>query len=123
MATILVLDDVPQAVDAIKKILERAGHEVVGFSDEAEAIDYVKQHPIDLAVLDIVLKNMSGVDVLKQMKGINQTIKAIMLTGYPGLDTASKSLEWGADEYCVKPIDKDELELKVSVVLAQSMPL
>ena len=44
-------------------------------------------------------------------------MRAIMLTGYPTIETAQESLELGADEYCVKPIDKDELEEKVASVL------
>lgn len=118
MARILVLDDVLEAVKAIKKILTRKGHEVIGFTEEEEAIAYARDHEVDLAVLDIKLKRMSGVQVLEELKKINSNIKVIMLTGYPGLDTASEALQLGAEEYCVKPIDKDELELKVSVVLA-----
>lgn len=118
MARILVLDDVLEAVKAIKKILIRKGHEVIGFTEEEEAIAYARDHEVDLAVLDIKLKRMSGVQVLEELKKINSNIKVIMLTGYPGLDTASEALQLGAEEYCVKPIDKDELELKVSVVLA-----
>ncbi len=118
MAKILVLDDVLEAVKAIKKILTRKGHEVIGFTEEEEAIAYARDHEVDLAVLDIKLKRMSGVQVLEELKKINSNIKVIMLTGYPGLDTASEALQLGAEEYCVKPIDKDELELKVSVVLA-----
>jgi DNA-binding response OmpR family regulator len=118
MARILVLDDVLEAVNAIKKILTRKGHEVTGFTEEEEAIAYARDHAVDLAVLDIKLKEMSGVQVLEELKKINADMKVIMLTGYPGLETASESLQLGADEYCVKPIDKDELELKVSVVLA-----
>lgn len=118
MARILVLDDVLEAVKAIKKILTRKGHEVIGFTEEEEAIAYARDHEVDLAVLDIKLKKMSGVQVLEELKKINSNIKVIMLTGYPGLDTASEALQLGAEEYCVKPIDKDELELKVSVVLA-----
>ncbi|MFP3869469.1 MAG: response regulator [Syntrophobacteria bacterium] len=122
MAKILVLDDVPAAVNAIKKILTRKGHEVSGFTEEDEALAYARDHEMDLAVLDIKLKKLSGVQVLEELKNINPDIKVIMLTGYPGLDTASHSFELGADEYCVKPIDKDELEMKVSIVLEGLKP-
>ena len=60
---------------------------------------------------------MSGVEVLEELKKIDPSIRAIMLTGYPTLETARESLKLGASEYCVKPIDKEELEEKVAGVL------
>ncbi|MGD2029927.1 MAG: response regulator, partial [Desulfobacterales bacterium] len=70
-----------------------------------------------LAILDIKLKKISGVDVLEELKKIAPATRVIMLTGYPTIETARESLKLGASEYCVKPIDKDELEEKVAEVL------
>ena len=60
---------------------------------------------------------MSGVEVLEQLKIINPRIRAIMLTGYPTLETAGEALRLGAAGYCTKPIDNDELERVVAKVL------
>lgn len=120
MAEIVVLDDVLDAVVLIRKILSKKGHAVQAFTDEEEAIDYVAGHPVDLAVLDIKLKKMSGIQVLAEMKKRKPGIKAIMLTGYPTIETAQEAIELGASEYCVKPIDKQELEEKVADVLSRS---
>ena len=79
----------------------------------------MKNNVVDLAILDIKLKKMSGVEVLGYMKEIKPEIKVIMLTGYPTIETAQESIELGAGEYCVKPIDKKELEDKVSEVLGR----
>ncbi|MCD6138847.1 MAG: response regulator [Deltaproteobacteria bacterium] len=117
MAKVLVLDDVLDAVIVVKKILQKKGHEVFSFTEEEEAIDYARSNKIDLAILDIKLKKMSGVEVLEELKKIDPSIRAIMLTGYPTLETARESLKLGASEYCVKPIDKEELEEKVAGVL------
>ena len=117
MADILALDDVLDAVILIKKILKRQGHTVHTFTEEEEAIDFVKANHVDLAILDIKLKKMSGIQVLEQLKKIKPEMKAIMLTGYPTIETAREALELGAGEYCVKPIDKQELEEKVSELL------
>ena len=117
MANILALDDVSDAANLIKRILERKGHKVFAFSEEEDAIEFVKTSQIDLAILDIKLKKMSGVEVLDEMKKISPLIKVIMLTGYPTIETARECLNLGAAEYCVKPIDKDELEEKVEQVL------
>jgi DNA-binding NtrC family response regulator len=119
MAEILALDDVLDAGTLIKRILERKGHTVSVFTEEEEALNHARSHPVDLAILDIKLKKMSGVEVLAELKKTDASIRAIMLTGYPTMETARESLKLGADEYCVKPIDKDELEEKVASVLAK----
>lgn len=117
MAEILALDDVQDATVLIGKILKKKGHNVHTFTEEDEAIAFVKDNPIDLAILDIKLKKMSGVEVLKIMKESSPSMHAIMLTGYPTVETAREAISLGADEYCVKPIDRDELEGKVEKVL------
>ncbi|WP_320044536.1 response regulator [uncultured Desulfobacter sp.] len=117
MAEILVLDDVQDAGILIKRILERKGHKVTPFTEEEEAIAHVAKGGTDLAILDIKLKKMNGVEVLEEMKNKDSGIHVIMLTGYPTIETARESLSLGASAYCVKPIDKDELESKVDEVL------
>ncbi len=117
MAEILALDDVQDATVLIGKILAKKGHNVHTFTEEDDAILFVKEHNVDLAILDIKLKKMSGVEVLALMKEANPDMHAIMLTGYPTVETAREAISLGADEYCVKPIDRDELEEKVEKVL------
>ncbi|MFV0422741.1 response regulator [Oleidesulfovibrio sp.] len=117
MASILVLDDVIDAGVLIKRILERKGHKVTAFTEEEEALAHARSHSVDLAILDIKLRRMTGVEVLEELKKIQPELRVIMLTGYPTLETARESMKLGANEYCVKPIDKDELESKVSDVL------
>jgi len=119
MAQILVLDDVQEAVDAVRKVLERRGYEVVGFTDEDAAIDHVNNHSVDLAILDIKLRKMDGVQVLGKLKEIQPSIKVIMLTGYPTHATVEEAMGLGASAYCMKPIDRSEIESKVAEVLAQ----
>ncbi|MBC2705400.1 response regulator [Desulfobacula sp.] len=117
MANILALDDVLDAANLIKRILERKGHSVIPFTEEEDAIQFVGSNKVDLAILDIKLKKMSGVEVLEELKKRSPSIRVIMLTGYPTIETARECLKLGASEYCVKPIDKDELEDKVEEVL------
>jgi|UniRef100_A0A7C3UZE8 DNA-binding NtrC family response regulator len=120
MGRILVLDDVLDAGVMIKRILERKGHQVAVFTDEQEALDYGRATPVDVAVLDIRLRKMSGVDVLEELKKISPQTQVIMLTGYPTLETATQARDYGAFDYCVKPIDKRELEEKVASALAEA---
>jgi DNA-binding NtrC family response regulator len=119
MANILVLDDVADAARLIRRVLEGAGHTVSSFTEEEEALEHAKHHPVDLAILDIKLRQMSGVDVLEELKKRVPGVKAIMLTGYPTLETAQEAKRLGAADYCIKPMDNEELEEKVASVLRQ----
>lgn len=118
MAEILVLDDVLDAAIMIKRLLERQGHRVAVFTEEEEALDHVRSHPVEVAILDIRLKKGSGVEVLEEVKRLSPQTRVIMLTGYPTLETARQARDLGAFDYCVKPIDKAELEDKVARALA-----
>ncbi|MFZ5448789.1 MAG: response regulator [Thermodesulfobacteriota bacterium] len=120
MGDILVLDDVLDAGIMIKRILERKGHRVSVFTDEEEALAHVRSHPVQVAILDIRLKKVSGVDMLEELKKVSPRTQVIMLTGYPTLETARQAQELGAFDYCIKPIDKEELEEKVANALGAS---
>jgi DNA-binding response OmpR family regulator len=120
MVRILVLDDVQEAADAVQKILVKRGYEVIGFTDEEAAIDYADEHALDLAILDIKLKKMDGVQVLRKLKEIQPDIRVIMLTGYPTHATVEEAMRLGANAYCLKPIDRSELEKKVDEVLSKA---
>lgn len=117
MANIAVLDDVYDAGILVQRILKRKDHTVHPFTEEEDFLTFVKNEQVDLAILDIKLKKLSGVEVLEESKKISPSTKIIMLTGYPTIETAQKCLQLGADEYLVKPIDKHELEEKVEKVL------
>ena len=110
MSCILVLDDERDAGVLIHRVLKSKGHEVFAFTEEEEAIAFAQSAPVDLAILDMRLKKMSGVEVLEQLKKINPAMHAIMLTGFPTIKTAKRAEELGADQYCVKPIEVYELE-------------
>ena len=93
------------------------GHEVHAFTEEEDALKFVGKGGVELAILDIKLKKMNGVEVLEELRKLSPSTKVMMLTGYPTLETAREALALGASEYCVKPIDKLELEQKVESVL------
>jgi DNA-binding NtrC family response regulator len=117
MANILVLDDEMDAVILIRKVLKRKGHEVFAFTEEEEALTFARSHAIDLAILDIKLKKLSGIQVLEELLKIHPNLPSMMLTGYPTMETAREAVKLGAREYCVKPIEIEELEEKVGALL------
>ena len=86
MAKVLILDDVLDAVNLMKRIIKATGHQVVGFTEEEEALNYARSHPVDLAILDIKLKKISGSEVLEELKK-NSTFHARRYAhriSYPG---------------------------------------
>ena len=122
MAAIATLDDVYDEGILIQRILKRKGHTVHPFTEEEDFLSFLRetQTPIDVAILDIKLKKLSGVEILEEAKKISPDTKFIMLTGFPTIETAQKCLQLGADEYLVKPIDIYELEDKVEAVLGMT---
>jgi len=122
MAHIVVLDDEKDACELVERVLSPA-HEVISFTEEDEAIQYVKDHPVDLTILDIKLKNMSGVDVLEILRESRPEVKAVMLTGYPTLKTAERAITLGAHDYLTKPLDVDDLEAKINAILSPEKPV
>lgn len=117
MAEILVLDDVLDAAVLIAKILTKKGHSVYTYTEENAALECAGKVAVDLAILDIKLQKMSGLEVLARLKKIRPEAHVIMLTGFPTIETAREAISLGADEYCVKPIDRKELEDKVEKIL------
>ena len=70
-----------------------------------QGIDYAKANPVDIAILDIRMPDMSGVDVLRELKTQNPDIECVLLTGYETLETARAAVHYGAAEYLNKPFD------------------
>ena len=69
----------------MKRILKATGHEVVGFTEEEEALDYYHTNPVDLAILDIKLKKISGLEVLEELKKIAPSMRHYAhRISYPG---------------------------------------
>ena len=118
MAQIVVLDDILDAAVLVKKILSRKGHTVEAFTEEEECIRYVERTQPDLAILDIKLKKLTGIDVLEEIRKVAPQTMVMMLTGYPTIETAQRAVRLGASEYLVKPIDMHELIEKTTQLLA-----
>jgi len=120
VALILVLDDVREAAIVIQKILQKRAHTVHVFTDEEEAISFTRDNTVDLAILDIKLRKMEGIEVLAEMKKYQPSMQVIMLTGHPTIAAKQQSLQLGAAAFCAKPIDKTELETVVADLLGKA---
>jgi two-component system, OmpR family, alkaline phosphatase synthesis response regulator PhoP len=126
MATILVVDDEPDIRLLTKLNLEHDGHTVVTAMDGEEALDSVWDAAPDLIVLDVMMPNVDGWDVLEQLKSAIDKpiteIPVILLTALGGpIDRVKGGIE-GAVHYLTKPMDFDALRTAVSEALAEPEP-
>lgn len=112
MGNILVVDDERSIRITVKAFLEADGHSVETAEEAESAMAVLQEKPFDVILTDIILPKVSGVDLLRQIRGSFPHVQVIMMTGEPTLETASESLRLGAVDYLQKPIGKDEI-LKV----------
>jgi DNA-binding NtrC family response regulator len=119
MAIILMLDDELDACNLVKRVLSASGHEVHAFTSATKALDWLETHTPDLAILDIKLREASGVHVLQFIREYQPRAKALMITGYPTAETAQRACELGIIDYLVKPLEIDELESCVNKALGR----
>jgi DNA-binding response OmpR family regulator len=114
--TILVVDDEPQIVRLVRSYLEEAGFRVVTASDGEQAIYVARHEKPDLAVLDILMPRMDGLEFTRRIRR-EQDIPIIMLTARAEETDRIVGLELGADDYVTKPFSPRELVARVRAVL------
>jgi len=112
--SILIADDDPAMCKMLTRLLEGEAGQVFHASNGREAIEVVQNHAIDLAILDVVMPEMGGVEALKRIKEIDRTIEVLMITGHAEVESLRKILfDYGAFDYLLKPFGAVELKLAV----------
>jgi len=109
MIRVLIVDDEMRLVEAFREQLSEEGMKVFIASQGKEALSILKHESIDVAVLDIRLPDMDGVELLLKIKQLEPTTEVIMLTGYASVATAIRSMKLGAYDYLTKPCKLTEL--------------
>jgi two-component system response regulator PilR (NtrC family) len=110
---ILVVDDERSIRELLAIVLRREGYEVLLAENGRVAIAALEREPVDLLISDIKMPDMSGVDVLRAAKKIDQDILGIMITAFASTETAVEAMRLGACDYLSKPFDVDLLKMKV----------
>ena len=110
---ILVVDDERSMRELLAIVLRREGYEVLLAESGRAAIATLEREPIDLLISDIKMPDLSGVEVLRAAKRIDQDILAIMITAFASTETAVEAMRLGACDYLSKPFDIDLLKMKV----------
>ena len=119
---ILLVEDEKAIRDAVTAYLERENYWVTAVGDGQEALEEFSKHHFDLVILDLMLPRVPGERVCRAIRD-NSDVPIIMLTAKGEVEDRIIGLELGADDYLVKPFDKDELLLRIEAILRRTMGL
>jgi two-component system OmpR family response regulator len=117
---VLYADDEPALRELVQNHLSLEGYEVETAGDGAEAIRILEKTRIDLAILDIHMPNVDGIEVLKYMKSHGIKSRLIVLTGDGDPHVVSECAKYGALDYLTKPYNYHELVEAIERVLAEN---
>ena len=109
MAKILVVDDDQGMREFLEILLVREGYKVTSASGGKEAIGLCKKHKFDLAITDLKMPKVDGIDVLKTIKEISPETMVILITAYASGETAVAAMKEGAHDYLEKNLDVEDL--------------
>ncbi len=116
-ARILVADDEREILVSCRKILERAGWEVVTASNGLDALDLLKESRYDVLLLDLRMPGRSGMEVLALARALDAQLTVIMFTAYATIENAVEAVKRGAFDYLAKPFTAEQLRLAVEQAL------
>ena len=110
MPKLLIVDDELDVREFAKNFFEKRSLEVLTASGGREALDIISEKEIDLVLLDVRMEEMTGVDVLKQLRADGNDVKVIMVTGVEDEEIVNEANSWGIKGYIHKPLVLEELE-------------
>ncbi|MCD6097691.1 sigma-54-dependent Fis family transcriptional regulator [bacterium] len=119
MVRILVVDDEESMCKFMRIMLSKSGYEVATALSAKEALALLDKSSFDIAILDIKMPEMSGVELLREIRKKNQTISVIMMTAYASLETAIEALREGASDYITKPFQISEIRHSIKRILEE----
>lgn len=117
MENVLIVDDEEDIVQLMSETLDRWGYRSISAMDGEEALQKFYEQPVDLVITDLRLPHMDGVGLLDKVKEVDESTEVILFTGHPEINSAIDAMKIGAFDYLVKPIDLNELKLRVERAL------
>ena len=112
--TVLVIDDEEVMREILESLLTSEGYRVKLAATGEDGIAVASREPIDLAIVDVMLPDQSGIDVLDELKRVDSELVAIMITAFASVETAIEAMKRGAFDYVTKPFKNDEVRLVVA---------
>ena len=120
VSRILVVDDEPQILRALRINLRVRDYEVITAATGGEALQQASQHPPDLVILDLGLPDLDGLDVIHGLRGWTQ-VPILVLSGRAGSQDKIEALDAGADDYVTKPFDIEELLAHIRAITRRTV--
>lgn len=108
---ILIVDDEESQRDLLAGFLGKKGHQVETAASGKEAVDINIHTGFDLAIMDLKMPELDGIETMQKMREIDPETYFIILTGYGTVESAVQAMKQGAHDYLNKPVNLDELEL------------
>jgi DNA-binding NtrC family response regulator len=109
---LLLIDDESDFRNTLLKRLQRRNVDVHGVESGEAALAWLANERVDVAILDVRMPGMDGIETLRQIKSRYPLVEVIMLTGHASMEAAIEGMEIGAFDYLMKPMDMDELLYK-----------
>lgn len=121
-ARILIADDLPDLLEAVKVTLEREGYLVTAVPDGRAALDAIQSDPPDIAVLDFKMPHLDGFAVCRALRGdpLLENLPVIILSASGDRDSKVQGLDLGADDFITKPVNTAELLARIRMILKRS---
>lgn len=117
MIKILIVDDEPHICEYLAEFFRERGHETACISKPNEALAHIAKEKPDIVLLDILMPQISGLEILKSIKSKHKdSVKVIMVTVADDEKTKQQAKNYGADDFIIKPFDTNYLE---NVVMAK----
>ena len=110
---LLLIDDEKDFVNILAKRMKRRNIDVTKAFSGAEAIQSLRGQEFDVAILDLKMEDMDGIEVLKMLKIMDPNLTVIMLTGHGSAEAAQKGIKLGAFDYLTKPCELEQLLKKI----------
>src|SRR5262249_15819622 len=120
MLNILVVEDDIKLNQITCAYLSNTGYQAKGCSNPREAYDLMYNHMYDLIISDVMMPEIDGFEFAETVRGINKTIPILFITARDDISSKQKGFRAGIDDYMVKPVNMDELVLRVGALLRRA---
>ncbi len=114
---VFILDDDELIVSVLSRALKKEGYQIYGETETDQVLDKIQSLDPDVLLLDITMPGQNGMDILKEIKGIDIHTQVVMLTADDTAETAVKAMKLGAVDYITKPFNTDEVKIIVRNIL------
>ncbi len=118
----LIVDDDPDIATALQDYFEINDYDVTVAHDGEQALEQMRSEPFDIVLLDVMLPNKSGFEVLKEARSAGIDHPVLMLTARGEKENVLQGFGLGAEDYITKPFNADELAARVKAILARTQP-